>query len=247
MKLPTYVRAWRNRLPKLPRKLRIIRNLALSAALALAALALLEWPSLSAFGAFRRIEGAYLLTPSRLVCQAGNSRNMVFLTEGDSWITMGSVTKFDSGSKPLNIDKYQAVLHYVLPKEGIVTVLLPAMDEDGKVPAAVWGGPEEAVSATLEVELEGIEAAFGNDSVPGLETFTAQAERREDGWFLFRFTPHSGHRAGQSCAMEMFPWWLFTPGGRLEQNYRLTLWDAQGREAASQSGILPPDQTLFEW
>lgn len=51
------------RLPKLPRRWRIVRNLAAAAVLAVLALTLLEWPALSSYASFRRLEGAYLLTP----------------------------------------------------------------------------------------------------------------------------------------------------------------------------------------
>ena len=47
------------------------------------ALDLLEWPSLSAYGAFHRLESSYLLTPSRLVLQLGRNRTTVCLSEGD--------------------------------------------------------------------------------------------------------------------------------------------------------------------
>lgn len=247
--IPGHVQKLWGRLPRLPRKWRIVRNLAVFAALALAALTLLEWPAFSPYGAFHRLEGAYLLTPSRLVLQVGDGRYTACLSEGEGWIAMGSVFKFDSGGKPLDIDKYQAILHYAFPKEGMAVILLPAADEDRRVYAAVWGGPEEAVSGTLELDLQGIEDPFGNSYVPGIERFTAQAVRREDGWFIFPFYPHDDHREGQSCAMKMFPqWWRsFSPGGRLEQNYRLTLYDAAGAQAAYQSGTTPPDQNLRKW
>ena len=256
MKIPGFaekrwerVKKWWDRLPKLPRRWRIVRNLALAAVLAVLALELLEWPSLSPYALFRRLEGAYLLTPSRLVLQVGRGRTIGYLSEGDSWITVGSVEKYDDAGKPLNIDKNIAILHQVLPKEGIVAVLLPAKNGSGGAVVAVWGGPEEAVSGTLELDLKGISGRSPWDNaVPGLETFSAQARRREDGWFIFQFVPHDDHREGTSCAMEM----LLALGpvfssDQMEQPYRLTLTDAQGETVAEQSGTLPPNQNLRQW
>lgn len=237
-----------NRLPRLPRRWRIVRNLIMTAALAVLALELLDWPSLNAYSSFCRLEGAYLLTPSRLVLQAESSWCTGFLTEGDSWITVGSVTKFSSAGNPWNLDRNYPLLHQVLPKEGIVVVLLPAKNEDNDVIAAVWGGPEAAVSGTLELDLMGIADPLHEREIMGLETFSAQAQRREDGWFIFQFVPHDNHLTGTSCAMEMLLWGSpVFHSEQLEQSYRLTLWDAQGAEAASQEGTLPPDQRLSQW
>lgn len=256
MRIPNFVKKgrdrvkkWWGRLPKLPRRWRIVRNLAAAAVLAVLALTLLEWPSLSPYASFRRLEGAYLLTPSRLVFQTERFDVFGFLSEGDSWITVGSVSKFKSSSKPLNLDRNYALLHYILPKEGIVAVLLPAKNEDGGAVVAVWGAPEEAVSGTMELDLKGISSrGVWDNAVPGLETFSAQARRREDGWFIFQFVPHDDHREGTSCAMEM----LLALGpvfssDQMEQPYRLTLADARGETVAEQSGTLPPNQNLRQW
>ena len=243
------VKKWWDRLPKLPRRWRIVRNLALAAVLAVLALELLEWPSLSPYALFRRLEGAYLLTPSRLVLQVGRGRTIGYLSEGDSWITVGSVETYNDAGKPLNIDKNIAILHQVLPKEGIVAVLLPAKNGSGGAVVAVWGGPEEAVSGTMELDLKGISSrGVWDNAVPGLETFSAQARCREDGWFIFQFVPHDDHREGTSCAMEM----LLALGpvfssDQMEQPYRLTLTDAQGNTVAEQAGTLPPNQNLRQW
>ncbi len=99
-----------DRLPKLPRRWRIVRNLTLAAALAVLVLELLEWPSLSSYRAFQRLEGAFLLTPSRLVFQVERGKTAGYLSEGDSWIAVGSVSIFDDADKPLNLDRHYAVL-----------------------------------------------------------------------------------------------------------------------------------------
>lgn len=256
MRIPNFVKkgrdrvkSWWDRLPKLPRRWRIVRNLALAAVLGTLALTLLEWPALSPYASFRRLEGAYLLTPSRLVFQTERFDVFGFLSEGDSWITVGSVSKFDSTSKPLNLDRNYALLHYILPKEGIVAVLLPAKNEDGGAVVAVWGAPEEAVSGTMELELKGIKNHFqGTFTIQRRETFSAQAQRREDGWFIFQFVPHDDHGENTSCAMEMLLW--SGPAFRwdeMEQPYRLTLTDGQGNTVAEQSATLPPAQRLAQW
>lgn len=255
MRIPNFVKKGRNRvkkwwgrLPKLPRRWRIVRNLALAAALGTLALTMLEWPALSPYASFRRLEGAYLLTPSRLVFRTERFDVFGFLSEGDSWITVGSVSKFDSTGKPLNLDRNYALLHYILPKEGIVAVLLPAKNEDGGAVVAVWGAPEEAVSGTMELDLKGISDHMSLRLVPGLETFSAQARRREDGWFIFQFVPHDDHPENTSCAMEMLLW--SGPAFRwdeMEQPYRLTLTDGQGNTVAEQSATLPPAQRLPQW
>lgn len=255
MKVPNFVekgrdrvKKWWDRLPKLPRRWRIVRNLAAAAVLGTLALTLLEWPALSPYASFRRLEGAYLLTPSRLVFQTERFDVFGFLSEGDSWITVGSVSKFDSTGKPLNLDRNYALLHYVLPKEGIVAVLLPAKNEDNGAVVAVWGAPEEAVSGTLELDLKGISGRTSRGTaIPGgLETFSAQAQRREDGWFIFQFIPHDDHLEGTSCAMEMLMWSgpVFS-SDEMEQPYRLTLTDARGETVAEQADTLPPELHLY--
>jgi len=183
------------------------------------------------------------------VFQTERGKTTGCLSEGESWITVGSVERYDDAGKPLNFDKKIATLHQVLPKEGIVAVLLPAKNGSGGAVVAVWGGPEEAVSGTMELDLKGISSrGVWDNAVPGLETFSAQARRREDGWFIFQFVPHDDHREGTSCAMEM----LLALGpvfssDQMEQPYRLTLADARGETVAEQSGTLPPNQNLRQW
>ncbi len=244
-----HVKKWWDRLPKLPRRWRIVRNLALAALLVLLVLVLLEWPSLSSYRAFQRLEGAYLLTPSRLVFQVERGKTAGYLSEGDSWIAVGSVSKFDDAGKPLNLDRNYALLHYILPKEGIVAVLLPAKNEHNGAVVAVWGAPEQAVSGTMELDLKGVKNPFqGSFTMRRQETFSAQARRREDGWFIFQFVPHDDHGENIRCTMEMLMWWgPALSWDEMEQPYRLTLTDSQGNTVAEQSGTLPPDQRLTQW
>lgn len=238
-----------DRLPKLPRRWRIVRNLTLAAALAVLVLELLEWPSLSSYRAFQRLEGAFLLTPSRLVFQVERGKTAGYLSEGDSWIAVGSVSKFDDAGKPLNLYRNYALLHYILPKEGIVAVLLPAKNEHNGAVVAVWGAPEQAVSGTMELDLKGVKNPFqGTFTMRSQETLSAQARRREDGWFIFQFVPHDDHGENIRCTMDMLMWWgpAFS-WDEMEQPYRLTLTDGQGNTVAEQSATLSPAQRLPQW
>lgn len=241
------VKKWQARLPRLPRRWRIVRNLAVTAALAFLALdlELLDWPSFSPYGAFQRVESAYLLTPSRLVLQVDSGWGAGFLTEGDSWITLGASHKYQSSV--LSPASYQANLVHVLPKEGIVVAALPAKNEQGGLVVAVWGAPPEAAAGTLELDLEDVEDIWRERPVMERETFTAQARRQEDGWFIFQFAPHSYHPEDQFCAMDMVLWGAFLMDQVGEQSYRLTLADSRGAAVVSQAGTLPPDQWLSQW
>lgn len=237
-----------SRLPKLPRGWRIVRNLALSAAVAVGIQFMMGWPARDGYESFQRAEGAFLLTPSRLVLQVEGAWGPAFLSEGDSWITVGTAQRVTAS--PVNLKEYRGVIQQVLPKRGLVLAALPAKNEQNGAIVALWGAPEEAVSGTLELELMGIEDPWHEREVPGLESFTAQARRREDGWFIFQFVPHSNHRKGQSCAMEM----LLSLGGihhpgrsAAEQPYRLILTDGQGKEVVFQTGTLPPEQELRQY
>lgn len=55
-------------LPRLPRRWRIVRNAAATLLLLGALAAALDFPVLTRYGTFRRLEEQYLLAPARLVC-----------------------------------------------------------------------------------------------------------------------------------------------------------------------------------
>ena len=94
-------RIWTNRLPSLPRKWRVAGNLAL-ALLVLAALpVLLDWPLRSSEAVFRQLEREALLSPSELVLQWGEA----FLTEGEDWVAVGKVERYDTPWKPFQNKK----------------------------------------------------------------------------------------------------------------------------------------------
>ena len=231
---------------KLPRGWKIVRNLA--AALLLAALALLlwGWPAWMADGAYRRLETELLLAPSQTVLtnRAADGSFTAYLSQGEDWIAVGRVTAVSYGGLPF--PKAEPCINHLFPKAGLVVAALSGPGEGGTLTVAVWGAPEEAVSGTLELNL--IDVDGGVWPTPAEETFTAQARRREDGWFIFQFAPHDNHREGQSCAMEMLLWYgAVFRGGQMEQPYRLTLTDARGKTVAEQEGTLPPDQRLQQW
>ena len=131
-------------------------------------------------------------------------------------------------------------------------VVLPMRGEESETAAAAWGMPEEAVSAQLELILEGVEPSDPTVYflVPRQETFTARAGRREDGWFVFTFPQHTkGHEDNVTCAMdalwrrELLSWNVGMEG----VSYRLTLWDQAGNEVGRRSGTLPENQALRDW
>lgn len=234
-----------NRLPSLPRGWRVVRNLAVSALVILAALLVLEWPSLSFDGAFQRLEGAYLLTPSQVVLKVGKAsqKNISYLVEGEGWIAVGTTEKYSDADNPLNLDKFWTVLHQVLPKEGIQVVPIPTRTEEGGLIVAVWGAPEGA-SGTMELDLMGLDDPIEKREVAGLETFTAQGER-EGEWLFFHFLPHDNHPALQACAMDMVLFWGSSIQSVDQYPYRLRLTDGEGTPEVL-SGTLPKDWRLIQ-
>lgn len=235
-----------DRLPKLPRRWRIVRNLTVTVLLLLLVLHWGRWPGWAGYSAYRLLEAKYLLTPSRLVCMnysPGWNDVSAFLTEGEGWIAAGKAVGIDAGGL---YKQARPVINHVVAKEGIVAVALPGPDRDNAMTVAVWGAPEGAVSGTLELDLEGVDGGLW--AVTTKETFAAQARRREDGWFLFTLAPHPEGHGGYTCAMTALWVWeariLYSSVG--ERPYRLTLYDNQGEQLLFQSGTLPPNLILSE-
>lgn len=234
-----------SRLPRLPRWGRILRNLAATVLLLLLVLRWGQWPGWAGYSAYRLLEAKYLLTPSHVVCRnysPGWNDVSAFLTEGEGWIAVGKSVAIDSGGL---YKQAHPIINHVLAKEGIVVAALSGPDRDNAMTVAVWGGPETAVSGTLELDLEEVDG--GVWSVTSPETFTAQARRRADGWFLFKLEPHPEGHGGYICAMTGLWSWearlLYSSVG--ERPYRLTLTDGQGETAAFQEGTLPPNLYLY--
>ena len=136
----------------LPRRWRIVRNAA--ATLLLGALAAaLDFPVLTQYGTFRRLEEQYLLAPARLVYRLDDpGSGAAFLTQGESWIAVGMVEEFDGTFLP----HYSGVITQVLDSAEEHVVVLPMRGEESETAAAAWGMPEEAASAQLELILEGV-------------------------------------------------------------------------------------------
>lgn len=238
-------RLW-NRLPKLPRRWRIVRNLAAAVLLLLLVLHWGRWPGWAGYSAYRLLEAKYLLTPSRVVCMnysPGWNDVSAFLTEGEGWIAAGKSVSVDSGGL---YRQARPNINHVVAKEGIVAVALPGPDRDNAMTVAVWGAPEGAESGALELDLEGVDG--GVWTVTAKETFAAQARRREDGWFLFTLAPHQEDHGGYTCAMAGLWVWDALPlyHSVREFPYRLTLYDSQGEELLFQAGTLPPNLNLFD-
>lgn len=227
---------------RLTRGQRTVRNLVLGALLFTLIWGLADYPLPTGELELRRLEREYLAGGTEVVLVHRTKDGVALLTEGESWITVGKATAVKVDRMPGT--QMIPVLNHLLPKEGIVAAALPGPGEDGVLTVAVWGAPPEAVSGTLELDLNGVDG--GVWSAPERETFTAQAVREENGWFFFRFFPHKTHPEREICAINALWEWeariLYGYVG--EHPYRLTLADGQGAEAAVQQGTLPPNQCL---
>ena len=223
--------------PRLPRRVRIVRNF-LAALLLLAAVVLaLGVPPLTKYGVFRRLEEEYLLPPSQLVYRVDHgSWGVAYLTQRDGWMLAGNVTTGDSGGTPLF--HYEGYITHILPLDQMQVVILPLDAQDGSAVVALWGAPEGAVTGELELTLEDVEVWYTpfDWTVPERENFSAQGVRREDGWFFFSLAPHTDHPNGEWCAMEaLWNSFIFWRGAG-SWPYRLTLRDAGGNVVLETAG-----------
>ena len=235
-----------DRLPKLPRKWRIVRNLLLAPLLLVLAMSWGRWPSWAGYWAFRQMESSYLLTPSRLVCSVEGAEWDhwgAYLTEGEGWIAAGKSTAVQTGGP---WTQARAVVNHVLAKEGVVVVALPGPDQNGAMTAAVWGAPAEAVFGEIEMDLLDVEGSFWKP--PKEEIVSGQTQRTEDGWFFFKVACVTDHGQEEHCALAALWDWdariLYNSVG--ERPYRLTLTDSRGAQVVSQAGTLPPNLWLTE-
>ena len=122
-------------LPRLPRKWRIVRNAAATLLLLGALAAALDFPVLTRYGTFRRLEEQYLLAPARLVYRLDDpGSGAAFLTQGESWIAVGMVEEFDGTFLP----HYSGVITQVLDSAEEHVVVLPMRGEESETAAAVW-------------------------------------------------------------------------------------------------------------
>lgn len=222
-------------IPRLSRRVRIVRNFLLALLLLAAVVLALGVPPLTKYGVFRRLEEEYLLTPSQLVYRMDKIVSAVYVTQGDGWITVGKVDTLDSGGTPFF--HHFGVITHVLPRDSMQVVILPESTEDGGAAVALWGAPEEAAAGELELTLEGIEpwSDILEWTMPEREVFSAQAAREGD-WFFFELPPHQDHPDSEWCVMDAL-WQNISFGeGAGSWPYRLTLRDAKGDVVWMESG-----------
>ena len=222
-------------IPRLSRRVRIVRNFLLALLLLAAVVLALGAPPLTKYGVFRRLEEEYLLTPSQMVYRMDKIVSAVYVTQGDGWITVGKVDTLDVGGTPFF--HHFGVITHVLPRDSMQVVILPESTEDGSTVIALWGAPEEAAAGELELTLEGIEPwsnVFGW-TVPEREVFSTQTVREGD-WFFFELPPHQDHPDSERCIMDVLWDNVSFVEGAGSWPYRLTLRDAQGDVVWTGSG-----------
>ena len=222
-------------IPRLSRRVRIVRNFLLALLLLAAVVLALGAPPLTKYGVFRRLEEEYLLTPSQLVYRMDKIVSAVYVTQGDGWITVGKVDTLDGGGTPFF--HHFGVITHVLPRDSMQVVILPLSTENGSTVVALWGAPEEAAAGEIALTLEGIEpwSDILRWTVPEREVFSAQAAREGD-WFFFELPPHQDHPDSERCIMDV----LWDNVSFVEEAgswpYRLTLRDAKGDVVWTGSG-----------
>ena len=155
-------------LPRLSRKGKVVRNLAVTLLIFAALPFLLGLPVLTADGAFRQAERQFLLAPSEQVLKSGNG----YLSQGEDWVAAGQVRRHSSMGP---YQKYQGIINNVLPRDELGVVFIPG-EENGIYTAAVFGLPEEAVSGVLELTISGVTATLGGRGHPAEETFTVETD-----------------------------------------------------------------------
>ena len=222
-------------IPRLSRRVRIVRNFLLALLLLATVVLALGVPPLTKYGVFRRLEEQYLLTPSQLVYRMDKIVSAVYVTQGDGWITVGKVDTLDVGGT--HFFHHFGVITHVLPRDSMQVVILPESTEDGSTVIALWGAPEEAAAGELELTLEGIEPwsnVFGW-TVPEREVFSTQTVREGD-WFFFELPPHQDHPDSEWCIMDALWDNVSCSQGAGSWPYRLTLRDAQGDVVWTGSG-----------
>ena len=245
---------WARR-PRLSRKGKLARNLLFLALSAVLILDLLNWPRLTLYGSFQKLEAAYLLTPSELVYRVDRgSGAAAFLTRGESWYALGAVHTMDEGGEALT--RHSPFLTHVLPADRLQVALFPIQGREGETAAVAVGLPEGAAAARLELTLEDIPLPWRYEvsevsslrrvSVVPSEQFTAEGEPLEEGGMIFLFPDHEDtHPDDQLCALEAVyqdaNFWEAPP----PLPCRLTVWDAQGRELLVWEGTTAEDAGLF--
>ena len=245
---------WARR-PRLSRKGKLARNLLFLTLSAVLILGLLDWPRLTLYGSFQKLEAAYLLTPSELVYRVNRgSGTAAFLTRGESWYALGAVHTMDGGASPLT--RHLSILTHVLPADRLQVALVPIQGREGETAAVAVGLPEGAAAARLELTLEDIplpwryevSEVFRRVSVVPSERFTAEGELLEEGCMRFLFPDHEdAHPDDQLCTLKAVYQDTNSWGAPPPLPCRLTVWDAQGRELLTWEGTTAEDAGLFPY
>lgn len=225
------------RLPKLSRKWKTVRNIAFVLLTALLLPAALGWPALTQDGALAKMQGKYRLTPSEILYRTRQGDIRGYLLQGEGWVAAGQVQKYDSTSRPLERDV--PLITQVLSREEPGVLVIPAQDEDGSTVLAAFGGPEEAAQAELTLEVAAVEPDWGPSKTVEDETFTARCQREENGYYFFRLLPHD-HGGAQYCVLDAVWMRLLGAGDDFAGDRYTIIWeDAQGQELSRLTGEIP--------
>lgn len=232
-------RGW-DRLPKLPRPWRIVRNLVV-AVLALTLLVLaLDWPVFTRKQAILRLAEQALLSPCEIVLEVGNDG---FLLEGEDFVAAGRVDEYDNTWKPLQAMNPR--LCHVVPKGELMVIGVPVVADDC-LTVAVTGLPEEAVSGNLQLTISGVTDLSGDGRVEEEEVFSGWGYREGD-WMIFRLAAHGDHPGhNRRCIMDDLWWDLGLNQGLDPYPWTLKLMDGEDWEIGVVSGTLPQDLRFLD-
>ena len=234
------------RLPKLSRKGKTVRNIAFVLLTALLLPAALGWPALTQDGALAKMQGKYLLTPSEILYRTRQGDTRGYLLQGEGWVAAGQVRKLSDTSRPLERD--EPIITRIVDREEPGVLVIPAQDKDGATVLAAFGGPEEAVQAELTLEVAAVEPYRGitHENVED-EIFTARCQREENGYCFFRLLPHD-HEGEQCCVLDAVWRQLLPVGDEFAGNHYTLIWeDAQGQELSRLTGEIPENWNLRDF
>lgn len=233
------------RLPRLSRKWKTVRNIAFVLLTALLLPPFLGWPALTQDGALAKMQGKYLLSPSETLYRTCQGDTRGYLLQGEGWVAAGRVEKYDSTSRPLERDV--PLITQVLSREEPGVLVIPAQDEDGATVLAAFGAPEEAAQAELTLGVAAVEPDWGDSKTVKDETFTARCQREENGYYFFRLLPHD-HEGERDCALDAVWMRLLGAGGDFAGNRYTLIWeDAQGQELSRLTGEIPENLNLRDF
>lgn len=234
-----------DKIPKLPRKWRIVRNLVCTCLLLAFILSILDWPMPTAEMEYRKLEKKLLLSPSEIIYSHKSGSEQVFITEGAGWITAGNT--FKTQSNDIRIEGHVPMLHFLLPKGGFHLIPLSRPTEDNEFVVALCGLPEQVVRAEMELDLFGVPPRWSDPLRRSKdETFYACAYKEDNGWLFLTFAPHDHEDTEIDCALDAFWWDHWSPFDGIDgYDYRLTLYDTHGTCIESTSDTLPEDDLIM--